>query len=136
MKLESLANGSWCFHTGDPVDGTSVKIVLHARDSDGNPCPEPRPKLIEAAQEAERNATRMRDSFIERLVDPDQDLLDPNETAIKRPQSQSRLLHISIEQFPTGAIETCGYVADACSRVWQVGDDYIEGWYPLDEFTP
>lgn len=135
MNLESLANGSWCFHTGNPVDGTSVKIVLHARDADGNPCPEPCPKLIEAAEATERGATKLRDSFIERLGDLDQDLLDLGETALKRPQSQSRLLHIAIEQFPSGGIETCGYVADPWSRVWQVGDDYIEGWYPIDEFT-
>ncbi len=63
-----------------------------------------------------------------------EELLNPSDDVIQRLQSRLRLLHISVEQFPHGSIETCGYVVDAWSRVWQVGDDYVEGWFELDEF--
>lgn len=147
MKLESIATGSWSFRVDDPATGRSIKVMLHGRDEDGNPCLE----LIAAAKATERNATRLRDEFIRQIGCPEPDdvianldlpvtgftheeLLNPSEEVLQRLQSRLRLLYLSVEQFPN-SIETCGYVVDAWSRVWQVGDDYIEGWFRLDQFS-
>jgi len=149
MKLETIAKGCWSFQVVDPVDGTSINFRVHARDADGQPCHEPSPALVAAAEAAERNAPQLRDEFIQQIGCPDPDdvvacmerpvtgftrdeLLNPSEDVLLRLQKQTRLLHISIEQFPGGLIDTYGYVVDAWSRVWEVGDDYIEGWFELD----
>lgn len=151
MKLKTIAKGCWSFWVEDSAAATSVKIVLHARDADGNPCLEPGPELIAAAESTERNAVSLRDQFIQQIGRPDpeevrttvglpitgfteEELLNPSDDVIERLNSRIRLLHLSVEQFPDGAIEICGYVVDAWSRVWQVGDDYIEGWFQLDKF--
>ena len=152
MKLEAIARGTWTFRVEGPTEGASIKIMLHARDGDGNPCFEPGPVLIAAAEATKRNATQLRDAFIQQIGSPDPDevlankdlsvtgfsqeeLLSPTEALLQRLQRRLRLLHISVEQFPNGSIETCGYVVDAWSRVWQVGDDYIEGWFHINEFS-
>lgn len=151
MKLEPIAAGCWSFQVEGSAAGTSIKIILHARDADGHPCLDPTPELIAAAETTERNAQRLRDGFIRQIECPDPDevvanmdlpvtgfsheeLLNPSDDVVQRLQSRLRLLHISVEQFPNGSIETCGYVVDAWSRVWEVGDDYVEGWFKLDEF--
>ncbi len=151
MKLEPIATGCWSFQAEESAAGTSIKIILHARDADGNPCLNPSSELIAAAKATECNAPQLRDGFIRQIECPDPDevlanrhlpvtgftheeLLNPSDDVIQRLQSRLRLLHISVEQFPHGSIETCGYVVDAWSRVWQVGDDYVEGCFELDEF--
>lgn len=151
MQLKTIAKGCWSFGLENSSAATSITIVLHARDADGNPCLEPGPELIAAAESTARNAASLRDQFIQRIGCPDpeeartniglpitgfteEELLNPSEDVIERLNSRIRLLHISVERFPDGATETCGYVVDAWSRVWQVGDGYIEGWVQLESF--
>lgn len=156
MELEPIEKGSWYFRVEDPSAGTSIKIKLHARDGNGQPCPEPPSELIAAAEETERNASRLRDKFSEQLnntilndqgdvVDnadvpvtgfTPEELLNPTAHVLDRVRSRTRLLFISVELNPrwTPPIDTCGYLIDAFSRVWQVGDDYIEGSFGAEEF--
>lgn len=154
MKLESIAKGCWSFQVVDPTDGTSINVRVHARDADGQPCHEPNPALIAAAEEVARNATKLRDEFVEALGFPEretviemaadrqlhtpgftrEELLHPTDDTLLRLRQSTRLLYLQIAEFSSGFIETCGWVVDAWSRVWEVGDDYVEGWFQLGEF--
>jgi hypothetical protein len=151
MKLEPIKAGSWSFRVDDSTTGTSIEVRLHARNGDGHPCLEPGPALVAAAEATERNAMRLRDEFLQQIGYPDpaeflenidiphpsftlEELRNPSEEVLLRIRSQARLLHISVEQLPGGSIHTCGYVADALSRVWEVGDDYVEGCFRINDF--
>lgn len=154
MKLEPSATGIWYIHVKGSESETPIRVKIYARDTNGSPRANPTPELIAAAEITKTNAQRLRDDFIREIECPDSDevfayaedlpapgftkeeLINPNNDVIQRLKSMVQLLHISVEQYPNGLIETRGYVADAWSRIWEVGNDYIEGPFQIDEFQP
>jgi hypothetical protein len=152
MNLQQIKPGSWGFHVTDPLTGAPLKILLYGRDQNGSSSPEPSKELLAVATNTAENACRIRDGYIDRICDPDflvgreatefrspgftdEELMNRDDSVMHRMREQTKLVHIAVEQYPGGSIDIRGYVTDPWGRVWELGDDYIDGYFSPADFT-
>ena len=79
--------------------------------------------------------TNLEDAELEEINVSVEAIRNGNQTAVRNLQDRVSLLYIALERFKESHIDVYGYVRDPWSRVWQVGNDYIEGWFSPEEFS-